>query len=71
MRLLSNLLTKFIQKGTLRVFDSGGTLHSFGNKAPGPTVTLRLHDRALEMKLAINPELYAGEGSVEIEARKC
>ena len=59
MRLLSNLLTKFIQKGTLRVFDSGGTLHSFGDKAPGPTVTLRLHDRALEMKLAINPDRRA------------
>ena len=65
MRLLSNLLTKFIQKGTLRVFDSGGTLHSFGDKAPGPTVTLRLHDRALEMKLAINPELYAGEAYMD------
>ena len=29
MLLLSNLLTKFIQTGTLRVFDSGGRLHSF------------------------------------------
>ena len=37
MRLLSNLLTKFIQTGTLRVFDSGGRLHSFGGKVPGPT----------------------------------
>jgi cyclopropane-fatty-acyl-phospholipid synthase len=45
---LSNLLTKFSQTGTLRVFDSGGRLHSFGDKASGPTVTLRLHDRALE-----------------------
>ena len=65
MRLLSNLLTKFIQKGTLRVFDSAGTMHRFGDKAPGPTVTLRLHDRALEMKLAINPELYAGEAYMD------
>jgi len=37
MLLLSNLLTKFIQMGTLRVFDSTGRLHSFGGKAPGPT----------------------------------
>jgi cyclopropane-fatty-acyl-phospholipid synthase len=57
MRLLSNLLTKFIQTGVLRVFDSSGALHIFGDKAPGPTVTLRLHDRALETKLALNPEL--------------
>jgi hypothetical protein len=33
---------KFIQTGTLRVFDSRGRLHSFGDKQPGPTVTLRL-----------------------------
>ena len=65
MLLLSNLLTKFIQTGTLRVFDSGGKLHSFGDKAPGPTVTLRLHDRALEVKLALNPELYAGEAYMD------
>ena len=65
MLLLSNLLTKFIQRGTLRVFDSGGKLHVFGNKAPGPTVTLRLHDRALEVKLALNPELYAGEAYMD------
>jgi cyclopropane-fatty-acyl-phospholipid synthase len=65
MLLLSNLLTKFIQTGTLRVFDSGGRLHSFGDKAPGPTVTLRLHDRALAVKLALNPELYAGEAYMD------
>jgi cyclopropane-fatty-acyl-phospholipid synthase len=65
MRLLSNLLTKFIRTGTLRVFDSGGRLHSFGEQARGPTVTLRLHDRALEVKLAFNPELYAGEAYMD------
>jgi cyclopropane-fatty-acyl-phospholipid synthase len=65
MLLLSNLLTKFIQTGTLRVFDSGGRLHCFGDKAPCPTGTLRLHNRALEVKLALNPELYAGEAYVD------
>ena len=65
MLLLSNLLTKFIQTGTLRVFDSRGRLHRFGDKAPGPTVTLRLHDRALETKLAFNPELHAGEAYMD------
>jgi cyclopropane-fatty-acyl-phospholipid synthase len=65
MRLLSNLLKKFIQNGTLRVFDSGGKLHSFGGRVPGPRVTLRLHDRALALKLAVNPELYAGEAYMD------
>ena len=65
MLLLSNLLTKFIRTGTLRVFDSGGRLHSFGDQTRGPTVTPRLHDRALEVKLAFNPELYAGEAHMD------
>jgi cyclopropane-fatty-acyl-phospholipid synthase len=65
MWLLSNLLTKFIQIGTLRVIDSGGRSHTFGGKAPGPAVTLRLHDRALQTKLALNPELYAGEAYMD------
>jgi cyclopropane-fatty-acyl-phospholipid synthase len=65
MLLLSNLLTSFIQTGTLRVFDSRGRLHLFGDRAPGPTVTLRLHDRVLDTKLALNPELYTGEAYMD------
>lgn len=65
MRLLSNLLTKFVQVGTLRVYDSKGVPHDFGGKAPGPAVTLRLHDSAMETKLALNPELYAGEAYMD------
>ena len=42
-----------------------GDCTSFGDKAPGPTVALRLHDRALEVKLALNPELYAGEAYMD------
>jgi cyclopropane-fatty-acyl-phospholipid synthase len=45
MWLLSNLLTGFIRTGTLRVIDSLGRSHTFGGVAPGPAVTLRLHDR--------------------------
>ena len=48
MRLLSDLLTKFVRKGTLRFYDARGKLHVFGGKEPGPAVTVRLHDAALE-----------------------
>jgi len=65
MRLLSNLLTGFIRTGTLRVIDSLGRSHTFGGKVPGPAVALRLHDRALEIRLALNPELYAGEAYMD------
>lgn len=65
MRLLSNLLTRFIQVGTLRVIDANGRSHVFGGNAPGPAVTLRLHDRSLHTKLALNPELYTGEAYMD------
>ena len=61
MRLLSSLLTKFIRTGTLRLIDADGGMHVFGGASPGPSVTLRLHDRALYTRMALNPELYAGE----------
>lgn len=61
MLLLSNLLTRFIQNGTLHLIDADGVAHVFGRRAPGPVVTMRLHDRALYTKLALNPELHAGE----------
>jgi cyclopropane-fatty-acyl-phospholipid synthase len=61
MRMLSRLLTRFIRNGTMRMIDAAGGEHLFGGSGPGPTVTLRLHDPALYRKLALNPELYAGE----------
>jgi cyclopropane-fatty-acyl-phospholipid synthase len=61
MWLLSSLLTKFIRTGTMRLIDANGSEHVFGDVSPGPAVTLRLHDRALHTKMALNPELHAGE----------
>ena len=43
MRLLSTLLTKFVRKGRLRVYDAGGMLHTFGCGEGGPDVTIRLN----------------------------
>src|SRR5450759_465302 len=71
MRLLSNLLRRFIRQGTLRVRDAGGDVHVFGDRLPGPDVAIHLHDRKLYIKLFINPELYAAEaymdGSLTLE----
>ncbi len=61
MLLLSNLLTRFVRNGELHLIDADGVAHVFGRRAPGPVVTMRLHDRALYTKLALNPELHAGE----------
>ena len=65
MRLLAGLLTKFIRNGRLRLYDAVGGLHEFGSGEDGPTVTVRLHDRALERKLALNPELIAAEAYMD------
>jgi cyclopropane-fatty-acyl-phospholipid synthase len=61
MQLLSNLLTRFIHNGVMRLIDADGVEHEFGGRGPGPRVTIRLADRSLHGKLALNPELHAGE----------
>ena len=65
MRLLSGLLTKFIRNGTLRLYDAAGTLHVFGGLQPGPDVTARINNSALETRLGLNPELAAGEAYMD------
>ena len=65
MRLLSNLFRRFISQGTLRVRDAEGKVHVFGERLPGPDVSIHLHDRKLYTKLFINPELYAAEAYMD------
>ncbi len=62
--LLAHLLRHLVRRGSLRVIDAGGTVHSFQGE-PGPTVTVKLHDRALEWKLFLNPRLYLGEAFMD------
>jgi len=68
--LLAWLLDHVVQVGTLKVISATGKTHVFSG-APGPSATIRLHDRALHYKLAFNPSLYVGEaymdGSLTIE----
>src|SRR5438270_8717026 len=61
MRLLATVLRKFVQKGTLNIVAADGQRHVFAGKSPGPCLTIRLRDRSLHTRLALNPELYAGE----------
>ena len=65
MRLLSNLLRRFIRQGTLRVRDADGKVHLFGNREQGPDVAIHLRDRKLNTKLFINPELYVAEAYMD------
>ncbi len=57
---LSSLLKAFVRVGALKVIDAQGRTHMFEG-APGPTVTMRLHDPALNLSMFLNPELCTGE----------
>jgi cyclopropane-fatty-acyl-phospholipid synthase len=65
MWLLKNLLKNFIRNGRLRLIDADGGVHEFGGGGPGPQVTLRLADRGLYLRLALNPELAAAEAYMD------
>ncbi|MBL8660122.1 MAG: class I SAM-dependent methyltransferase [Rhodospirillales bacterium] len=62
--LLARLLKKLVQIGHLTVIDADGKSHLFAGQ-DGPTLTIRLHDRALHWKLFVRPELYAGEAFMD------
>ncbi|TWI82707.1 cyclopropane-fatty-acyl-phospholipid synthase [Roseibium hamelinense] len=49
----------------MRVIDVDGSVHTFGTGENGPTVTIRIHDKALHRKLFLNPELAAGEAYMD------
>jgi len=64
MFLLSHMLRRFVQVGTLRVIDPSAKVHTFVGR-PGPTVTFRLSDPSLPRKIFSNPELAVGEAYME------
>ncbi len=60
MWLLSKLLYHLITRGTLRCIDANGILHEFSG-GEGPSVTFRLHDKALHRRIFFHPNLALGE----------
>jgi cyclopropane-fatty-acyl-phospholipid synthase len=62
--LLGYLLRHLVRRGTLVVIDHRGTSHQFSGEA-GPTMTMRLHNAAIERRLFFNPRLAAGEGFMD------
>jgi cyclopropane-fatty-acyl-phospholipid synthase len=58
--LFASVLARFIRIGRLAVIDATGRRHVFEG-APGPSATVRLHDRALHWKLILKPRLFVGE----------
>jgi cyclopropane-fatty-acyl-phospholipid synthase len=54
----------FIRVGALTIVDAFGKAHRIVG-SPGPTVTIRLHDRALHHRLLLNPYLALGEAYMD------
>ena len=63
--LLSSLLRSMIRKGLLVVIDARGGRHEFGGHRTGPSVTVRLHDGNLPLRMALNPSLALGEAYMD------
>ncbi len=65
MRLLSHLLRRFIRNGSLTVTDHAGVSHRFGGGGEGPSVAIRLTDKAVEREIFFNPELKTAEAYMD------
>jgi cyclopropane-fatty-acyl-phospholipid synthase len=68
--LLASALAPLIRIGRLSIIDAAGKRHQFEG-SPGPSATIRLHDRALHWKLLLKPRLFVPEaymaGTLTIE----
>ncbi len=62
--MVAKMLNHLIRVGTLDVIDVAGRTHRFGTGS-APSLTVRLHDKALHWKLFFSPELRAGEAYMD------
>ncbi len=65
MFLLSRLFKTIFKVGRLTVIDARGNRTVHGGQEPGPEITIRLHDKAVEWPLALNPRLAVGEAFMD------
>lgn len=65
MWLLTRTLRGRITTGALTVYDATGRRHSFAGEFEGPEASIRLHDRSLPRRLALNPGLTVGEAYMD------
>jgi cyclopropane-fatty-acyl-phospholipid synthase len=62
--LLARMLDTIVHTGRLTLIDTAGRTKHFGTNH-GPRVAMRLHDRAIARRLALQPKLAFGEGYME------
>ena len=64
-RLLNRLLNGLIKTGSLTIIDAAGKSKSFEGSKDGPSITMRIHDKAVQRRLSFNPSLTLGEAFVD------
>jgi cyclopropane-fatty-acyl-phospholipid synthase len=62
--LLSEFAKRLIREGDLTIIDAAGRRHRLGD-GRGRRAVIRLHDKSLHHRLAINPYLYVGEANMD------
>ncbi|MHA1566077.1 MAG: class I SAM-dependent methyltransferase, partial [Alphaproteobacteria bacterium] len=62
--LLAHFLDRVLHRGDLRLIDAQGKQWRFGD-GTRPRATIRLHDRRLHWRLAVNPKLAIGEAYMD------
>ncbi len=63
--LVANFLERFVTSGHLVLIDAKGRRHSFGDASAQPSLTVRLHSKALHRRLGLNPRLAIGEAYMD------
>ncbi len=62
--LFAEIARRVVRWGRLSIVDANGRYHEAGG-GDGPQVTIRLHDKALHHRLALNPYLHLGEAYMD------
>ena len=63
--LLAQVLSRALGEGQLTVVDSTGKAHRIAGAKPGPSVTMRVHDRWTGLRLLLRPRLAFGEAYMD------
>jgi len=63
--LLAQVLARVVGAGQLTLIDETGRSHRLRGAAPGPAVTMRIHDRWTGLRIALRPRLALGEAYMD------
>src|SRR5579871_3280312 len=62
--LVASILRQLVRVGSLEIIDADGDRYAAAG-APGPAISIRLHDRKVHRRLLLNPRLAVGEAYMD------